>query len=240
MTDFQRMVVIPQDEYLSMSTSSSLQQVKEPLQDQFHKAERQHQEGDKVGDPYRRLVMQSTSLDQLKSLKEKIRNSLVVATPKPYRNRAQALFQSIDSVIRFNDKGEIYTKDNEVISGSRVEDLINYAIRDRRRNIIPIGWSSFLSYLREHNIPKSIINRSTLDELEGVLTPEVKQEIETSRKIKTPESRSREVSASRPTAERVARTKRHRKRSREVSPLPFPQRAVKKAALDFLKNYRNE
>ena len=238
MTDFQRMVVIPQDEYLSMTTSSSLQQVKEPLQDQFHKVEKQHQEGDKIGDPYRRLVMQSTSLDQLKSLKEKIRNSLVVATPKPYRNRAQALFQSIDSVIRFNDKGEIYTKDNEVIPGSRVEDLINHAIRDRRRNIIPIGWSSFLSYLREHNIPKSILNRSTLDELEGVLTPEIKQE--TSPKIKTPESRSREVSASRPIAERVARTKRRRKRPREVSPLRPPQRAVKKAALDFLKNYSHE
>ena len=39
MTDFQRMAVIPQDEYLSISTSFSLQQVKEPLQDQFYKIE---------------------------------------------------------------------------------------------------------------------------------------------------------------------------------------------------------
>ena len=66
MTDFQRMVVIPQDEYLSMSTISSLQQVKEPLQDQFYEVEEQNQEGEKVSDPYRRLVMQSTSADQMK------------------------------------------------------------------------------------------------------------------------------------------------------------------------------
>ena len=160
MTYFQCILVIPQDEYLSLTTSSSLQQVKELLQDQFYKVEEQHQEGEKIGDLCRRLVMESTSLDQLKGQKEQIRNSLTVATSIPYRNRAQALFQDIDSFVRFNDKVEIYTKDNEVIPGSPVEDLINYAVHGRLRNIVPIGWSSFLSYLREHfQNPFSIVAR---------------------------------------------------------------------------------
>ena len=78
MTDFQRMVVIPQDEYLSVSTLSSLQQVKELLQDQFYEVE-----GEKISDPYRWLVIQSTSIDQMKSVKEQIRYCLTAATLKP-------------------------------------------------------------------------------------------------------------------------------------------------------------
>ena len=55
-----------------------------------------------------------------------------------------------------------------MIPASRVEHLINYVVRDPRQNIVLVGWSSFLSYLREHDIPRSILNRSTLDEFEGV------------------------------------------------------------------------
>ena len=184
--NFQRMVAIPQDEYLSISTSSSLQQVKEPLRDQFYKLEQHYEEGEKIGDPYRRLLIQSTSLYQVKSLKEKIRNSLTAATPKTYR---QALFRGIYSYIRFNDKVEIYTKHNEVIPRSRVEGLINYAVHDRRRNTVPAGWSSFQSYFREHNIPKSFLNRSTLHKLEGELMPLIKRVMKTSPKIKMHSSR---------------------------------------------------
>ena len=181
--------------------------------------------------------MQSESPVQMKSLKELIRNSLTAATPKPYQNRTQALFQSIDSFIRFNDKGEIYTKDNEEIPGSHMEDLINYAVRDRRRNIVPVGSLSSLIYLREHNIPKSILNRSIVDELEGELTLIIRQEMKTTLNIKMHESRPREVSPSHPTVQRAVRIKPHRKRHREASP---PQRAAKKAALHVSKNYNNE
>ena len=176
MTGFQRMVAIPQDEYLNMS--SSIQQVRQPLEQQFHKVERQYYVDENIRDPYRRLVMQSSLLDEMKNLKEQMRNSLSAATPKPYRNRALALLQNVEHFLHYNDKGEIYDADKkEAITGSRVEDLINHAVRDRRRNMTPTGWSHFLSVLREHNIPKSILNRYTLDELEGKLTPLVKEEV---------------------------------------------------------------
>lgn len=168
MTNFQRMIAIPQEEYLTMS---SIQNAREPVSQQFYNLETRYNEDEKVRDPYKRLMLQSSTLDDMMNLKEQIRNSLTVSTPKPYRNRAKALFQSIESFLKFNDKGEIYDSANNIISHSRVEDLIQHAVRDRRRNMIPIGWSYFLNVLRDHNIPKSILNRDTLDELEHVNLP---------------------------------------------------------------------
>ena len=175
--------------------------------------------------------MQSHSLDQLKSLKEQIRNSLSASTPRPYRNRAQALLQSIDNFMRYNSKGEIYTKDQDLVPGSRVEDLINYAVRDRRRNIVPEAWSTFLNYLREHNIPKTILNRSTLDELEGISTTKIKQRIKPTVKVKLePTSKSHQS--------KLPQRRVIKKRSREVSPPTKRSRIAKKEALDFLKTYK--
>ena len=120
---------------------------------------------------------------------------------------------------------------------SCVEDLINYAVRDRRRNIAPVGWSTFLSYLHEHNIPKCILTRSILDEFDGVLTHRIKKQMKTSPKIKMHESRYREVSPFHTAAQRTVKIKPHTDRHREVSP---PQHAAKNAPFDFLKNYKNK
>ena len=174
---FQRMIAIPQEEYLAMST---MQNVRDPLAQQFYNTEKRYVEDANIRDPYRRLVMQSTTLDEMKMLKEQMRNSLGIATPKPYRNRAKGLFQFIESSLRFNEKGEIYGKDDQVIPGSRVEDLIQYAVNDRRRsNLKPEGWNDFLELLREKNVPKNFLNRYTIDELEGKPTPlpVIKQEV---------------------------------------------------------------
>ena len=102
----------------------------------------------------------------MKQVKEQMRNSLVISTPKPYQNRAKALFQTVENFVRFNDKGEFHSNDGNIVRGSRLEDVIQHAVRDRRRNMTPTGWSDFLTILREHNVPKSILNRDTLDELE--------------------------------------------------------------------------
>ena len=214
MNDFQRMNAIPQQEYVGLS---SLQQVKEPVAQQLYKAEKQHNKDETIRDPYRRLVMQLPSLEDMKKLKEQIRNSLSAATPKPYRNRAQALLQNVEYFLRFNHKGEIYTKEQELIPGSRIEDLINYAVRDRRRNIVPTGWSSFLSTLREHNIPKSILNRNTLDELEEKTSPLSLKPKQTKR----------------------MRHKARQYLKRSSSSSPLKERGAKRAALEFLKNYHN-
>lgn len=164
MMQFQRMIVIPQEEYLTLS---NVHNTNHPISHQFHDLSRQYTEEEKIRDPYSRLLQQSSTLDQLKQLKEEMRNNLKISTPKPYQNRAQALFKSIENIIRFNDKGEIIDNQGQIISHSRIEDLIQHAVRDRRRNMMPIGWSYFVNLLHDHNIPKSILNRSTLDELEN-------------------------------------------------------------------------
>ena len=56
--------------------------------------------------------------------------------------------------------------DGNAIEGSNLSDLIQHVIRDRRRNMIPPGWSKFLELLREYNVPRMILNYETLDELQ--------------------------------------------------------------------------
>lgn len=167
MSQFQRMVAIPQEEYMQLS---AVQNVRQPLTQQFYSLENQYNQEAQVQDPYRRLYLQSSTLDEMKQLKEQMRQYISISTPKPYRNRAQALLENISPFVRFNERGEIYdNKENKIIERSRMEDLIQHAVRDRRRNISPVGWSYFVSLLREHNIPKSILNGSTIEEMERKL-----------------------------------------------------------------------
>ena len=162
MTSFQRMIAIPQEEYLQMST---LQNIRQPLSQKLYQLEKDYNDLGKVDDPYKRLMLQSETLNDMKEMKDQMRSYLTVSTPKPYRSRAQALFESIESFIKFNERGEIKDKDDQVIENSRLEDLIQHAVRDRRRNMTPKGWNEFLSTLREHNVPKSTLNKETLDEI---------------------------------------------------------------------------
>ena len=165
MNNFQRMIVIPQEEYLQLS---AVQNARQPLTQQYYTLENKYQESQHIKDPYERLLTQSETLDDMKRLKEQMRNNIVISTPKPYQSRAKALYENVSNFIKFNDRGEIFDKENQVISHSRIEDLIQHAVRDRRRNMLPVGWSYFLNMLREHNIPKSVLNRDTLQELEHV------------------------------------------------------------------------
>ena len=175
MTQYQRMVVIPQEEYLQMN---AVQNVRQPLTQQYYKLESQYNEEDKINDPYKRLMLQSNTLEEMKKLKEMMRNYIVVSTPKPYRSRAQALFNTVESFLKFNERGEIFDKDDNIIPNSRMEDLIQHAVRDRRRHMIPVGWKPFVEILRERNVPKSILNRETLEEIDRPII--IKQEPDTS------------------------------------------------------------
>ena len=231
MTSFQRMIAIPQEEYLALS---SLQNAREPLAQHFYSLERRYADEEKVQDPYRRMLMQGNTLDQMKQVKDQMRNSLIIATPKPYQNRAKALFQSLENVIKFNDKGEIYADDGNLVVGSRLEDLIQHAVRDRRRNVTLSGWRDFLTLLRTHNIPKSMLNRNTLDELEGMVTPipVIKREVSPSpprpsKQIR--ESRKREVAP-------VRRFPPARVHKPDLT--SFVKREVEKKDVKFLKTFK--
>ena len=158
MSNYERMIAVPQEEYLQLT---AVQNARQPLTQQFYNVEKQYNENENIRDPYRRLAFQSDNLEQLEGLKEQMRNFISISTPKPYRNRAQALLQSIEAFIRYNERGEIYDNDGKVIENSRLEDLTQHAVRDQRRNMIPIGWNYFIKELQSQNVPKSILNRAT-------------------------------------------------------------------------------
>ena len=160
---FQRMVAIPQEEYTKLT---SVQQVRQPFTQQFYKLEQQYGEQDHIRDPYERLIKQSETLEDMKDLKERMRQDLSISTPKPYQSRALALYQSIQPFIKFNERGEIFDETGHLIRESRLEDLVQHAIRDRRRSVVPIGWPQFRTLLKSQNVPKFMLNRDTLQEME--------------------------------------------------------------------------
>lgn len=167
MSSYSRMVVIPQEEYVQMT---AVQQARQPLTQQFYNSEQDYQRNLHVSNPQRSIMLQSEAIERMKDLKDQMRNYLTISTPKPYRSRAEALFQTIEPHLNVNEKGEIIKDDNAVIESSRYEDLIQHAVRDRRRNFTPIGWDYFVELLRKHNVPKSSLNLETLKELSNPFT----------------------------------------------------------------------
>ena len=162
---FQRMVAIPQEEYMKLT---SVQQVRQPYTQQFYNLEKQYGEQEYIRDPYQRMLMQSETLEDMKELKERMRQDLTLATPKPYRSRALALYQSLQPFLKFNERGEIFNENGQVVPQSRLEDLVQYAVRDRRRAVVPTGWSQFRDLLQSQNVPKYMLNRDTLQEMTNV------------------------------------------------------------------------
>ena len=176
MSTFQRMVAIPQEEYMQLSAIPQ-----GPLMQKMNTLEHEYQTIPQSShNPYEHMMIQGSVLEEMKRLKEKIRDDISLGTPKPYRNRALSLYRSIEPHINLTQRGEVKIKD-QVLENSRIEDLIQFAVNDRRRQFIPVGWKEFLTTLKEHNIPKTVLNRATLDELSE---PEMRQKIQTSRKSK--------------------------------------------------------
>ena len=231
MSSFDRLVAIPEEEYMTLS---SMQNIKDPLAQHLYSLEKRYTSEENIKDPYRRLVLQSNTLDRLKQVKDELRNSLTMATPKPYVKRASALFEEIQKFLKFNDKNEIFSDDGTLVSGSRLEDLIQHAVRDRRRlgDKMPTGWPEFLKILRDHNVSKYHLNRNTLDEMDKLTIPQVtsKSDVKRSVSIKSePEEESiRQISRS-----------PSQKRGRRFQPTRRAKKAAAKS-LEFLQTYKNE
>ena len=164
MGDFTQMVAIPRQEYTQLTT---IQNARQPLTEQLHRLENNYQSNALIPDPYRSISLQSQTIERMKDLKDQMRNYLTVSTPKPYRNRAESLFQSLEPHLNVNELGEVIKDDGSVIKSSRYEDLIQHAVRDRRRNFSPAGWDYFVGLLKRQNVPRSVLNRDTIDEVDS-------------------------------------------------------------------------
>ena len=237
------MMVIPQEEYLQLT---SAQQTREPLLRQFYNLQNQYNQQAHIDDPYSKLMHQSETLDAIKTLKDKMRQEIVMATPKPFQSRARSLFQHLEPVLKINERGEIFNHDDEVIPQSRIEDLIQYAVRDRRRHFLPVGWDSFLNTLREHNIPKFMLNRDTLEEMEHVLLPPVREHKPVKKVINAVKEEIKSEIFTPPRRKRprlVLNKGNDDSKAKRKSTTPIKQRLrrkprqTEKFVLDFLKRY---
>jgi len=236
MSSFQRLIAIPEEQYVTMM---NVQKQQGPLAQHMQSLEYRLKEEENPKDPYRQLVMQSDVFGKMLNLKEQMRDSISISTPKPYVNRAQALFRNIEAFVKFNDKGEIITNGDRVIPHSRIEDLIQHAVRDRRRNIMPVGWEYFIRLLQEYNVPKSLLNRATLDELEGatasVETRNIKLEPDSGEAINIKLEPAERITKQMPTSSKRKVVKR------KVTTLYFPKRSQPsrkvKSNVDFLAKY---
>lgn len=162
MTDFSRMIAIPQHEYAQLTT---VQNARQPATEQFYRLENDYQKNAQIYDPQRSVALQSQTIEQMKSLKDQMRNYLSISTPKPFRTRADRLLESVLPHLKINEVGELVKPDGTVIPSSQFEDLIQHAVRDRRRKFTPAGWEYFLELLKTYNIPKSSLSGETIDEM---------------------------------------------------------------------------
>lgn len=197
MSGYQRMVAIPQEEYIQLTT---LQNTKNPLYQRMNQLAQEHEQIPSIShNPYDQLMLQGGVMEEMKRVKEKIRDDIALGIPKPYRNRAATLYRSIEPHIQISKLGEISNDKGHVLKDSRIEDLIGHAVRDRRRNFTPTAWSEFIDILKRYNIPKSTLNRLTLDEIEGIKSTPMKKikpskipittEIRSSKRKRIPSSR---------------------------------------------------
>lgn len=219
---FQRMVGIPEDEYTHLK---SLQQATDPVQNKFLSLSHEYQKEGFIKNPHVRVQKQGETLNEMINMKEELRNRLVQATPKPYRSRAESLFQYVANKISSNERGEMVDADGSPIEGSNIGDLIQHAVRDRRRNIIPSGWNHFLKVLKDTNAPKMILNYDTLNEISGNQSAVGKkaQKLKSSSPslVSTIKKESKSLSPS--------KTSGRKSRKRTKSPVVQPKRRAKEA-----------
>ena len=159
------MAVIPMDEYTQMQ---SLLKTRSPLDSQLKTLTQTYHQHEGLVDSNERSFQQGQDMFHIQRLKEKMRSHLSNVTPKPFRARAEQLLRFLDPYITFNEHGELLNRNvGASITGSRIDDLIQHAVREKRRRFTPVGWSDFVHILRVNNAPKMLLNKSTIDEMDG-------------------------------------------------------------------------
>lgn len=171
MSRFQRMVVIPETEYTQLQLNSQLVRSEKPIEQQFQSTSKQYDEEKLIPDEFTRLLKQGSTLERLKDLKTEIRENMDLGTPKQYRARANALYSAIQSRIKLSDKGELIDMNDHAIPKSHIGDLIQYAVRDKRRSFEPTGWVQFIQQLHDLNAPMSPLNTETIEEIRKLNIP---------------------------------------------------------------------
>ena len=166
MSRFSRMVVLPEEEYRLMK---NIQSSHRPLDEQFKRLNTQYEEQFNIEDPSKQSKLQSHTLEEMKNVKHQMQPQFQAGVPKQYRTRATGLHEFLKSRIQWNERGELLNTDtNQPIANSQIEDLIQHAVRDKRRSIQPAGWEYFIQTLRRLNVPKMVLGDATIHDLNVV------------------------------------------------------------------------
>ena len=161
MSSYSKMVVLPQEEYVQLNSTRNIQQPQQ-LQD----LTKTDENIEKIQDPYRKLQLHANNIEERRIIRDKIRKFITLSTPRRYRSRAENLLNFIEPFVQFNERGEVLDRENHVIEGSHIDDLLQHAVRDmRRKSVKPTGWDYFRDVLARENVPHNIIGAPTITEL---------------------------------------------------------------------------
>ena len=163
MSRFQRMIILPQEEY---SQLMSVQKVVHPYAQPYQQLQSRLDEQSHIRDPYSRFLHETDTRNQMNLMQGNIQNVLLATVPKVYKSRAESLLKVVQPYLKLTERGEIIDPHTGMtVENTRVDDLIQYAVSAKRRGFVPRGWAEFVRHLRKINVPTSILNRETVEEL---------------------------------------------------------------------------
>ena len=103
--------------------------------------------------------------------KEDLTRQLVLqSVPKTAYSKTEMLMDRLKQVVDWNDRGEFGYKGEPVVPGSNLVDLVGNATRSKSlKHVNPEGMNTFLTALRDVNVPQSwISNKSYLERMRNV------------------------------------------------------------------------
>ena len=124
--------------------------------------------------------------------KKDLTHELVLkSVPKTAHSKTEMLMDRLKQVVDWNDRGEFGYKGQPVIPGSNLVDLVGNATRQKSlKHVNPEGTNTFLTALRDVNVPQSwISNKSYLERMQNVASTPLPL-LTTSRTSRTPTSPS--------------------------------------------------
>ena len=168
------MVVLPKEEYLELQQRQQQQQQSSPLEKKYEKVLHQYRDHAHIKDPIEQHYKQGEDLDELRRLREKMNTYYF----KDDKQRGSLLLSLLSpSFLDYNRAGELIDKrTNQTVSGSRIDDLIKYAVNPDQASpdhtaaaASPHGWKEFVSILKSvPHIPHHVLNSHTREELSPV------------------------------------------------------------------------
>ena len=168
------MVVLPKEEYLELQQQQH--QSSSPLEKKYEKVLHQYRDHTHIKDPIEQHYKQGEDLNELRRLREKMNTYYF----KDDKQRGSLLLSLLSpSFLDYNRAGELIDKrTNQTVSGSRIDDLITYAVNPSHPDPTaaaaspPHGWKEFVSILKSvPHIPHHVLNSHTREELSPVPPP---------------------------------------------------------------------